>query len=150
MSHLAILVDPILNSNLLCRTDPWQLLKLNATSSNSYQKIIGFTVHIPYILISFLKFSSHGSNAFQECLKSDGKPLRHILNADNPAMYVSVDGNHDIKKFKRAERTRLFKKFTNDQLNQKHLLQDLADGRSQWLNDLKFIQDLQNGGSRTG
>ena len=75
----------------------------------------------------------------QECLKSDGKPLRHILNADNPAMYISVDGNHDIKKFKRAERTRLFKKITNDQFNQKHLLQDLADGRSQWLNDLKFI-----------
>ena len=83
----------------------------------------------------------------QECLKSDGKPLRHILNADNPAMYISVDGNHDIKKFKRAERTRLFKKITNDQFNQKHLLQDLADGRSQWLNDLKFIQDLQSGSS---
>ena len=80
----------------------------------------------------------------QECLKSDGKPLRHILNADNPAMYVSVDGNHDIKKFKRAERTRLFKKITNDQFNQKHLLQDLADGRSQWLNDLKFVSDLQS------
>ena len=79
----------------------------------------------------------------QECLKSDGKPIRHILNADNPAMYVSVDGNHDIKKFKRAERTRLFKKITNDQFNQKRLLQDLADGRSQWLNDLKYIQDMQ-------
>ena len=84
----------------------------------------------------------------QECLKSDGKPIRHILNADNPAMYVSVDGNHDIKKFKRAERTRLFKKFSDDQYSQKHLLQDLADGRSQWLNDLKFIQKLQSSSGR--
>ena len=78
----------------------------------------------------------------KECLKSDGKPIRHILNADNPAMYVSIDGNHELKKFKRAERTRLFKKITADQFNQKRLLQDLADGRSQWLNDLKLIQDL--------
>ena len=78
----------------------------------------------------------------QACLKSDGKPIRHILNADNPAMYVSVDSNHDIKKFKRAERTRLFKKITADQYNQKRFLQDLADGRRQWLTDLKIIQDL--------
>ena len=78
----------------------------------------------------------------QACLKSDGKPIRHILNADNPAMYVSVDSNHDIKKFKRAERTRLFKKITADQYNQKRFLQDLADGRRQWLSDLKIIQDL--------
>lgn len=76
----------------------------------------------------------------QACLKSDGKPIRHILNADNPAMYVSVDSNHDLKKFKRAERTRLFQKITSDQFNKKRLLQDLADGRSQLLNDLKLIQ----------
>lgn len=76
------------------------------------------------------------------CLKNDGKPIRHILNADNPAMYVSIDGNHDLKKLKRAERNRLFKKITSDQYNQKRLLQDLASGRSQLFNDLKLIQDL--------
>lgn len=78
----------------------------------------------------------------EECLKSDGKPIRHILNADNPAMYVSVDSNHDLKKFKRAERTRLFKKITSENFNQKRLLQDLADGRSQLLNDLRLIQQM--------
>ena len=78
----------------------------------------------------------------QACLKSDGKPIRHILNADNPAMYVSVDSHHDIKKFKRAERTLLFKKIAVDQINHKRLLQDLADGRRHWLSDLKILQDL--------
>ncbi len=26
-----------------------------------------------------------------ECKASDGKPLTYILNADNPALYVSID-----------------------------------------------------------
>ena len=106
-------------------------------------KVAGFcTVFLIQLSRGLIFREDQFTDMTKECLKSDGKPIRHILNADNPAMYVSIDGNHELKKFKRAERTRLFKKITADQFNQKRLLQDLADGRSQWLNDLKLIQDL--------
>ena len=57
-------------------------------------------------------------------------------------MYVSVDREHDIKKLKRAERTRLFQKITADQYSDRKLLQDLADSRKTFFNDLKFIKEL--------
>lgn len=105
-------------------------------------KLLVFLVMVTSNIEGLIFREDQFTDMTQACLKSDGKPIRHILNADNPAMYVSVDSNHDIKKFKRAERTRLFKKITADQYNQKRFLQDLADGRRQWLTDLKIIQDL--------
>jgi len=51
----------------------------------------------------------------ESCRKSDGKPLRFILNEDNPAMYVSVDPAHPtLMALQRAERVKLFNKFTLD------------------------------------
>lgn len=51
----------------------------------------------------------------ENCRKSNGKPIRFILNEDNPAMYVSVDPAHPtLMALQRAERVKLFNKFTLD------------------------------------
>jgi hypothetical protein len=51
----------------------------------------------------------------ETCRKSNGKPIRFILNEDNPAMYVSVDPSHPtLMALQRAERVKLFNKFTLD------------------------------------
>ena len=51
----------------------------------------------------------------ETCRKSNGKPIRFILNEDNPAMYVSVDPAHPtLMALQRAERFKLFNKFTLD------------------------------------
>ena len=51
----------------------------------------------------------------ETCRKSNGKPIRFILNEDNPAMYVSVDPAHPtLMAMHRAERVKLFNKFTLD------------------------------------
>ena len=51
----------------------------------------------------------------ENCRKSNGKPIRFILNEDNPAMYVSIDPAHPtLMALQRAERVKLFNKFTLD------------------------------------
>ena len=74
-------------------------------------------VKVGYFLLGFLLPGiSHGfifredqfTNLMQECLKSDGKPLRYILNANNPAMYVSVDNNDEQQQFNRKNSTNYF------------------------------------------
>ena len=67
-------------------------------------------VKLAYFLLGvLLPGISHGlifredqfTDMMQECLKSDGKPLLYILNANNPAMYVSVDNNNEQQQFNR-------------------------------------------------
>ncbi len=41
----------------------------------------------------------------KKCIENKGQ-VRFILNEANPAMYVSVDQEHGLKKKKRAERNR--------------------------------------------
>ena len=48
------------------------------------------------------------TNMMQECLKSDGKPLRYILDANNPAMYVSVDNDNEQQQFSGKNSTNYF------------------------------------------
>jgi hypothetical protein len=74
-----------------------------------------------------------------QCLDSDGKPLRYILNEDNPAMHVSVDRGHSLKKLKRVERTKLFTKITSNEKSRR-MLQDLVEGRKPWLSDVNAIR----------
>ena len=51
----------------------------------------------------------------ENCRKSNGKPIRFILNEDNPAMYVSVDpARPTLMAMQRAERVKLLNKFTLD------------------------------------
>ena len=79
----------------------------------------------------------------KDCLKSDGKPLRYILNEDNPAMYVSVDSTHDLKKLKRARESRILKKIKgSEHLDDRQLIREIAEGRRHWLSDLNLIKDF--------
>ena len=74
-------------------------------------------VKLAYFLLGvLLPGISHGlifredqfTDMMQECLKSDGKPLLYILNANNPAMYVSVDNNNEQQQFNRKNSTNYF------------------------------------------
>ena len=69
--------------------------------------------------------------------------FRYILDEENPAMYVSVDSSHDIKKLKRARETKLLKKIKGtEHLDDRQLIREMAEGRRHWLSDLKLIKDL--------
>jgi hypothetical protein len=89
--------------------------------------------------LALLFREDHFTDMTNQCLDSDGKPLRYILNEDNPAMHVSVDRGHSLKKLKRVERTKLFTKITSNEKSRR-MLQDLVEGRKPWLSDVNAIR----------
>jgi hypothetical protein len=78
----------------------------------------------------------------ETCRKSNGKQIRFILNEDNPAMYVSVDPTlpTPFMTLQRAERAKLFSKFTLDDklLFQVRLVSDLSVRNSSLLIHFKI------------
>ena len=58
-------------------------------------------------------------------------------------MYVSVDSTHDLKKLKRARESRILKKIKgSEQLTDRQLIREIAEGRRHWLSDLNLIKDF--------